>query len=365
MQSFKFNASIAGVVLLLGAPAYLLADVSLSITFGPPPIPLYDQPPCPADGYLWTPGYWAWADNDYFWVPGTWVLAPAVGLLWTPGYWGWEQGRYAFHDGYWGPNVGFYGGVNYGNGYGGSGFDGGRWQGQKYSYNRAVTNVGPTNSANSYSRRASVRNTSRVAYNGGKGGLRSVPTRSERVVQTQHHQAPTAEQTQHVQSAHQNQELRASANRGRPPVAATRKSGDFSPKSVVPARGAGGPGPRSNATKNSIPSQRTQAPEASPQRPSSRPTARVTEPPPTHPAPPRLRTEAPPMPKPQVAPARPMVQERRSAPETQRSAPPAAQHAPANGGRPEAQRPQAAPRPAPEARPRPEPQRENEEQRKH
>src|ERR1700727_2487320 len=27
----------------------------------PPPLPDYEQPPCPEDGYLWTAGYWAYA----------------------------------------------------------------------------------------------------------------------------------------------------------------------------------------------------------------------------------------------------------------------------------------------------------------
>src|SRR5262249_47384317 len=36
----------------------------------PPPLPVYTQPPCPGDDYIWTPGYWAWADTGYYWVPG-------------------------------------------------------------------------------------------------------------------------------------------------------------------------------------------------------------------------------------------------------------------------------------------------------
>ena len=65
--------------------------------------------------------------------PGVWVRPPQVGLLWTPGYWGWGGGAYLFHAGYWGPHVGFYGGVNYGFGYGGVGFGGGRWVGRSVS----------------------------------------------------------------------------------------------------------------------------------------------------------------------------------------------------------------------------------------
>jgi hypothetical protein len=86
----------------------------------PPPLPIYEQPPIPGPGYIWTPGFWAWEGSDYYWVPGTWVLVPRPGLLWTPGYWGWSDGVYVFHDGYWAPHIGFYGGVAYGFGYIGS-----------------------------------------------------------------------------------------------------------------------------------------------------------------------------------------------------------------------------------------------------
>src|SRR6516162_11244676 len=97
------------------APA---AEVDVQANEPPPPLPVYEQPPCPVEGYIWTPGYWAWGIGGYYWVPGTWVAPPRVGLLWTPGYWAFAGGVYAFHAGYWGPHVGFYGGVNYGFGYG-------------------------------------------------------------------------------------------------------------------------------------------------------------------------------------------------------------------------------------------------------
>ena len=89
-------------------------DVEVQANEAPPPLPDYEQPPCPEDGYMWTPGYWAWGGGGYYWVPGTWVQPPRVGVLWTPGYWGFVGGVYAFHVGYWGPHIGYYGGVNYG-----------------------------------------------------------------------------------------------------------------------------------------------------------------------------------------------------------------------------------------------------------
>src|SRR5215472_13082996 len=95
-------------------PVASLAQVICVSNVSPPPeLPVYEQPPIPAPGYLWTPGYWASGPNGYFWVPGTWVQPPAVGVLWMRGYWGWRDGIYTWNAGYWGPHIGFYGGVNY------------------------------------------------------------------------------------------------------------------------------------------------------------------------------------------------------------------------------------------------------------
>ena len=87
----------------------------------------------------------------YYWVPGTWVVAAGVvGLLWTPGYWAWNDGGYAFTAGYWGPTVGFYGGIDYGFGYNGFGYWGGRWDHDRFEYNRAVNNFGNVQITNVY-----------------------------------------------------------------------------------------------------------------------------------------------------------------------------------------------------------------------
>ena len=90
------------VLLAMSAAAY--AQISISVSFAPPELPVYEQPLCPGEGYLWTPGYWAYANDydDYYWVPGTWVMAPEPGLLWTPAYWGWGGNGYVFYQGYWG-----------------------------------------------------------------------------------------------------------------------------------------------------------------------------------------------------------------------------------------------------------------------
>jgi WXXGXW repeat (2 copies) len=230
-------------ILLLAFSAASYADaevaVGISVRIGPPPLPVYAQPICPGPGYIWTPGYWAWNDDDgYYWVPGTWVVAP-VGMLWTPGWWGWGGGFYAWHPGYWGPHVGYYGGINYGFGYTGVGFYGGEWRGERFYYNRSVTNVSVTNVRNVYNRTIIV-NENHVSYNGGRGGVNMRPTPQQQAFARERHTPELAMQRDHEQAAMRNRENFARENHGRPAVAATARPGDFSRRAVVPARAAGG-----------------------------------------------------------------------------------------------------------------------------
>src|SRR5271163_4912094 len=145
MRTFAYiRLLILGILMMFSMAGTSFGGIGVSITIAPPELPVYDQPVCPGDDYIWTPGYWAWGDDGYFWVPGTWVLAPQPGFLWTPAYWGWADGSYVFYDGYWGPQIGFYGGIGYGFGYFGVGFVGGRWDGGHFFYNRSVVNVDVT-----------------------------------------------------------------------------------------------------------------------------------------------------------------------------------------------------------------------------
>jgi WXXGXW repeat (2 copies) len=129
----------------------------------PPPIPDYEQPEAPGDGYIWTPGYWAWTGDGYEWVQGAWVEPPYVSALWTPGFWGSGYGGYAWYPGYWGPYVGYYGGLNYGFGYFGIGFYGGYWGGGRFWYNRAYCNIGRGYGFHTYNR-------TYAGYSGRPGG---------------------------------------------------------------------------------------------------------------------------------------------------------------------------------------------------
>ncbi|HXO34672.1 MAG TPA: YXWGXW repeat-containing protein, partial [Candidatus Acidoferrales bacterium] len=178
--------------------------VGVSITVAPPALPVYVQPICPADNYIWTPGYWAYSgdDSDYYFVPGTWVEAPTPGFLWTPGYWGWNNGGYGWNEGYWGPHVGFYGGVNYGFGYGGVGFEGGYWQGGSFFYNRSVSNINVTVIHNVYSKTVinNYNSTTRASFNG-PGGVTRRPTAQEETFSHEQHTPAVASQTQHREAA--------------------------------------------------------------------------------------------------------------------------------------------------------------------
>jgi WXXGXW repeat (2 copies) len=234
------------LTILLGAslcPAIPAANaqvsIGISINIEPPPLPVYDQPVIPGPGYLWTPGYWAWnADiDDYYWVPGTWVQPPQPGLLWTPAYWAWnDDGAYVFNDGYWGPEIGFYGGVDYGYGYGGVGYEGGYWRDGAFFYNRTVNNLGGVSITNVYSKTVVVNNTSRASFNGGAGGTRARPTPQQLAFAKERHIPPTQEQTRHVQTAAKDPSLSLTKNQGHPAVAATAHPAQLTGPGVIAAK---------------------------------------------------------------------------------------------------------------------------------
>jgi hypothetical protein len=228
------------VLLAISVASSAQVGIAVSIRIAPPELPVYEQPICPEDGYIWTPGYWAYGDEDYFWVPGTWVMAPEAGYLWTPGYWGWGDDAYFFHEGYWGTQVGFYGGISYGYGYFGNGYEGGRWDNGHFFYNQSVSNVNVTVIHNVYNTRIENSTTvNRVSFNGGTGGVTVRATSKQEAFANEKHIAPVAAQTEHIQTARANPELRASANHGKPPIAATTKPGAFKEGGAVAAKEGG------------------------------------------------------------------------------------------------------------------------------
>jgi hypothetical protein len=239
LAALLLATSLAVGALLSPTPA--AAQFEFTVMIAPPPLPVYEQPPIPGPGYLWVPGYWSYGPYGYFWVPGTWLEPPEVGLLWTPGYWGWSAGFYVWNPGFWAPQIGFYGGVNYGFGYPGRGYYGGEWRDNHFWYNREVTNVTNVNITNVYNRTV-VNNVTenRVSYVGGPGGLNAQPNAEEQRVAHEHRIPATSVQVQHRENAAARPELVASVNHGKPPIAATTRPGAFDSHAVSATR-AGGP----------------------------------------------------------------------------------------------------------------------------
>lgn len=275
---------------LPAAQAQVSIGVGISVGFAPPPLPVYVQPALPAPGYIWTPGYWAYDGNGYYWVPGAWVLPPAVGLLWTPGYWGYYDGFYRWHAGYWGPRVGFYGGVDYGYGYGGIGFVGGRWSNGRFAYNRAVVNFGRTHVTNVYNNTVIVRqntivNRTRTSYNGGPHGIRRQATPREVRMASEHRVPPTRSQDAMRRVASTDRGQWAAVNHGRPAVAAATDHATYdrsvrtreSPRPAArgearSGQGHGAPsGPRSNSAAEPRPGREYRTPTGGPRADAPRP----------------------------------------------------------------------------------------------
>jgi len=194
-------------------------------TQAPPPLPDYNQPPAPADGYIWTPGYWAWGPAGYYWVPGAWVEPPYMGALWTPGYWGFYGGRYAFYPGHWGLHIGFYGGINYGFGYVGFGYEGGYWNSGHFFYNRVYNHVDTRVVHNVYSYRAvnRERTVSRASFNGGSHGVRVRPRPSEAAASREPIAPRMSTQVEHARSYAGSRGQLATQNHGRPATPAVSR----------------------------------------------------------------------------------------------------------------------------------------------
>ena len=323
-------------VALLGifaSPSAVSAQVVLSVTIAPPALPVYAQPVCPGEGYIWTPGYWSYSDDGgYFWVPGTWVEPPTVGLLWTPGYWGWSNGAYLWNAGYWGPQVGFYGGINYGFGYIGTGYAGGYWTGGHFFYNTRVNNVNVHVVRNVYQKTVVV-HTSHVSYNGGHGGINARPSAAQERFAHEQHTALTAAQEHHVTEARSDRSQFASVNHGRPAVVATARPGEFKSPGVVQTKAS--PSDRVTTSRPEVKSE---------PKPRAETTTRSESKPRTEP-----KTEAAPRTEPKAATTREPRPE--ATPKT--TSKPAVTHEPKPEAKPKTEsKPTATHEPKPEAKPK-------------
>jgi hypothetical protein len=321
-------------------------SIVISVSFGPPPIPYYVQPPNPYQNYIWSPGYWgydSYSDSGYYWVPGTWVPAPQYGLLWTPGYWAFntDNDDYVWSSGYWASQVGYYGGVNYGYGYYGRGYAGGRWRGHEFEYNTAVSNVDRNRVRTVYRDPGVVEHTwNRVSYNGGRGGVSARPTANELAVQRGNHVAPTNVQVQHARYAATNRASFSAVNHGRPVTTAVARP------YTSANRFAGAPTAQQHAApqqqhaapqqQHAAPQQQHAAPQqqhAAPQQQHAAPQQQHAAPQQQHAAPqqqraaPQQQHAAPQQQRAAPQQQRAAPQQQRAAPQQQRAAPQQQQHA--------------------------------------
>jgi WXXGXW repeat (2 copies) len=330
MRIIRSIRSLLFALVIVSVSGASSAQVFVSVNFGPPALPVYEQPLCPAEDYIWLPGYWEWSPVGYYWVPGTWALAPEPGLLWTPGYWAFDDRLYYWHPGYWGPVVGYYGGIAYGYGYPGSGYYGGYWRGRQFYYNQTVNNVNVTNIHNVYSTTVvnNATTVNRVSYNGGPGGTTARPTPDEEAAIRQRQVPPTSEQMRHERAASTNHNLLASVNHGQPPIAATPKPAEFSGHGVIAASHAGAP---YRAPENRAVPPRAGNPVVLPEnRPENNPPRSETE---------RRTTPAP---RPEV-PRPPSASERENAPRGENNPHPQREVRPENAPHPGKEPPQNRP----------------------
>jgi hypothetical protein len=332
LKAFGVSSWLLLAAILVAIPATsstASAQVVLSVAIAPPALPIYAQPICPGDGYIWTPGYWSYSDDGgYFWVPGTWVLAPEVGLLWTPGYWGWGDGVYVWNVGYWGPEVGFYGGINYGFGYVGTGYAGGYWTGGHFFYNTRVNNVNVHVIHNIYQKTV-VAHTSHVSFNGGHGGITARPTAEQEKFAHENHTGLTAVQQQHMSAARSDRNQFVSVNHGQPAVAATAKPGEFKGPGVVQAKAS---------ASDRLTSTRTETKSSTKPRTESKPATThelKTQPKPKTEPKPATTHEPKPEAKPRTEPKPATTHEPKTEPKPQPQPKPATTHAPKSEPKPE------------------------------
>lgn len=319
------------------------AQITISVSVAPPALPVYEQPPCPRDGWMWVPGYWAWGDEDgYYWVPGQWVPAPYTGALWTPPWWAWDNGRYRFHEGYWGNDVGYYGGIDYGYGYMGEGFVGGEWRDGRFAYNTAVMRVNRTVVRNVYVNETIVRqrtivNDRRIAYNGGPGGIRHEPTPIERRGMSGRHTSLTPVQQQQIQAARADRGSYAKANNGHPRTLVAARPADAT-RDRMPAGNDRNDRMNRQTVRGGAEPERTR-PETRPAQERNMPESRTE---------PNRHPEARPQPT-----ERPQIESRPATPPAHNQPVPERRNEPRPA--PPVQRQQTEPRPSPPAeRPRPE-----------
>lgn len=78
-----------------------LARVHFYVGFGPPAPVVETAPVSPGAGYVWTPGYYNYANGGYVWVNGAWRRPPLHRHAYVAGAWVHGNHGWYHRDGHW------------------------------------------------------------------------------------------------------------------------------------------------------------------------------------------------------------------------------------------------------------------------
>jgi hypothetical protein len=86
----KLAISLLATAVLTGIAAPVRADddhhhrVTVRVVQTAPPAPrVVERVPAPGEGYVYTNGYWDYADSGWTWVDGRWVRPPSTDVTWV------------------------------------------------------------------------------------------------------------------------------------------------------------------------------------------------------------------------------------------------------------------------------------------
>jgi hypothetical protein len=82
-----------------GMPSLSLADSQI-INDVAPPAPRVEIAPPVRDGFVWSPGFWAWSGHSYYWTPGS-SEVQRRGAHYVPNQWQQTGTQWLFVRGHW------------------------------------------------------------------------------------------------------------------------------------------------------------------------------------------------------------------------------------------------------------------------
>ena len=102
IKSLLLVATVAaGGLAGLALPTAAQAQAYINVQIGtPPPPPRYEVVPAPRPGWVWAPGHYEWAHNNYIWRRGHWLQA-RPGHAYVPAAWRAQGNRWVYQPPRW------------------------------------------------------------------------------------------------------------------------------------------------------------------------------------------------------------------------------------------------------------------------